>query len=473
MEPKSINKRKNKIRITLFGFLVGVSLSFVVGFIGANYIRLPLAIGNMNENKMQEIYRIIKEKWFDINDIGINTNAMASGMVNALGDPYTTYYTSEELNDFKNSVDQNKVGIGIGFNVLSNHVVVSKVFVDSGASKAGIEVGDILLEIDGVSLLDKNKDEVVELIQGKDGSTSHIIIQRDDKTLEMDVTRGNFDTSMLYKIDTSNNKPYGLITLSGFGKTTVSSVENALKDMKNNNIDTIVFDLRNNPGGYVQSAKDILNLMIEKGQTMFYTEYKNGKQKEYISTNSSPYQFVSGYVLINENTASSAEILAGCLQQLLDYQVVGNKSFGKGIIQEQIVLDDLSALKITTSKWFLPDKTCINGKGIEPNIYEDNDKQFDILDFTIDTPLSFDCVDPKVEQLQLMLQELGYGVDRTDGYFSMATQDALESFEKDNQLEVNGIFEEKDKEILVLKCLQYRYKNIHDKQMEKVQSLIQ
>ena len=472
MEFKQETRRKRKVKITLSAFILGLILCLVGGFYLGKNFKTAKTNNISGNNKIQEVYSLIHNQWLNTGEDFDIDEALINGMLASLNDPYSSYFTQSSLKDFTNSINQNHVGIGVSFNTLSGVPIISKVYLDGGASQAGLKEGDVILEADGVTLSGLNNDEVVEKIQGEANTTVHLKIKRDQEEFECDVVRSAFDASMTYEIKNVNNKDYGLITITSFGNHTTAQVEKAMGDMKAKKIDTIVLDLRDNPGGYLKTAKDILELFLEKDQVMFYTQDRTGKLTEFKSKNENPYRFVNGYILMNKNSASSSEVLAGTLQEVLDYQVVGEKSYGKGVAQDQITLSDLSVVKLTTSKWLLPSQNNINGVGISPDVEVDNSQNVTLYQFDLDKTLSYDCVDTRVGELQKMLKLLGYNVDREDGYFSLATKEAMSDFETAMNLEVNGSFDPSDKEVLINAALKHMYTNQEDHILKAVESLI-
>lgn len=472
MELKQEPRKKKKIRVTLQAFILAIVISLIIGVVFGQYIKQNKLIIQSGESKIQEVFSIIEKRWLDISGEIDLEEAIINGMVSGLNDKYSTYFTPEKLDNFTNSINQKHTGIGISFNTLTGYPLVTSVYLDSGAFNAGIQIGDIITKVNGLSIENKSNEELVNLISGESNTTVVLTILRNDEEMVVEVIRSDFDATMTYEIKSTNEKSYGLITITSFGNHTTSQVEKAMADMKEKKIDTIVFDLRDNPGGYLGAAQGILNLLIEKDQVMFYIEDKNGKTSEYKSTNEKPYRFVNGYILMNHNSASSSEILAGVLQEVLDYQIIGEQSYGKGVAQDQITLNDLSVLKLTTSKWLLPSKTNINNKGLTPNIEISNEQWPSLKTFEIDSPLVFDQVDERIIQLQVMLKILGYTIDREDGYFNQTTLEALMQFETNMNLEVNGQFDATDKEILVKETLKYIYTHQTDLQIQKLESLI-
>ena len=181
---------------------------------------------------------------------------------------------------------------------------------------------------------------------------------------------------------------------------------------------------------------------------MFTLEEKSGPALEYTSDDSEKYTFRAGYVLVDSQTASASEVMAGCLQQKLGYQLVGTTTYGKGTAQTQRVLTDMSSYKYTYAKWNLPDGTNINGVGLTPDIAVESAHLYDFMTFELTSPLQYDSVSTEVAYMQMMLNTIGYDCGREDGYFSQETETALRQFESDQGLSVDGAFSQEDNEIL-------------------------
>lgn len=465
-------KKKNKIKINLLAAMVGFVLCFGVGFWVGNSKNKIIDTQNIENNKVFEVYEILKNKWLNTNDPIDLDEVLVKAMVTAVGDKYNSYFTQSDLADFQDSINKNYEGIGVAFNVSTGVPIITNVYVGSQAEKAGLQKGDILLEANHQSLDGLSSEEIANLVKGESGTSVLLKIKRGEQELEISVVRAAIDYSALYEIKQSNGKNYGLITLSSFGTTTAMEVEKALEYFKSQNIDTIVLDLRDNPGGYLQAAKGILDLFISEGQTEFITENKDGKQTAYVSDNKTPYQFASGFILMNGSSASASEVVAGALQELLDYQVIGTQSYGKGVAQDQATLSDLSVVKYTYAKWLLPSGKWIDHEGIKPDIEVHNLDTSELYSFELEEPLKVDTVDERIIQMQKMLKLLGYDIDREDGYFSEKTRECLIEFEKKHQLSQDGEFDNEDKKILISDVVQFIYDENNDQQYKTLETLI-
>ena len=298
-----------------------------------------------------------------------------------------------------------------------------------------------------------------------------LTIVRDGKSQDIKVVRNNVETSLSYEVKTDGDKKVGYIRLTTFGESTAQLFEEALKEFQNQKIETLCIDLRDNGGGYLDAAKGILDLLVPEGQVIYKEQ---AKDKDPVSTKAgkgNKYTFKNGYILADDGSASASEVTTAALMDNLGYKLIGIKTYGKGLVQTQTVLKDSSVLKYTNAKWLTPKGVCVQGEGITPD-YEV--KQTRISDFhyiTIEEAYKYDQVDKNIGYMQEMLKELGYAVDRTDGYFSTATQNALKDFEKKYNLKVDGSLDENDA-IILLSAFTYHMSQLEDKQYQKVIELI-
>jgi len=241
---------------------------------------------------------------------------------------------------------------------------------------------------------------------------------------------------------------------------------------KKKNIQTLVIDLRDNGGGYLTAATDILDLFFTSDEVIYQMKEKNSAAKKYCAESDKKYEFENGYILVNENTASASELTAGALQSEKGYQLIGKTTYGKGSAQTQKTLSDGSVLKYTYAKWMIPNGTCINGKGLTPDEEVDNVSLSGITTKDVKETLKVDCVNTRIKSMQKMLNILGYSVDREDGYFSVNTQAALQQFETDNHLNVDGEYSQSDKQMLVARMMIYINNHENDKQYDQLMKII-
>lgn len=415
---------------------------------------------------------IINENFVDTVDSQYSLKTrMLAGMVAGLGDIHTSYLTSEGFQNLTTSINGSFEGIGVSFFTTDNFAVVSEVHKGTPADQAGMQDGDFITHIAGTSIAGYTSDKIKSLIQGEKQTEVTLRILRDGKSQDIQVKRNNVETSVSYEIRKLENQNIGYVRITTFGETTASLLETALEDFEKENVKYICLDLRENGGGYLDAAKSILDLFIEKNQVLFSEQTKK-KTIEFKATDRKKFKFDKGFLLVNENSASASEVTTAALHDILNYQIIGEKTYGKGIVQTQSVLSDASVLKYTQAKWLTPKGICVNGEGIEPD-YKVSMPSIDVsLMIKGDQTYKFDTVSNEIAGMQKMLEAIGYKIDRTDGYFSKGTEDILKEFEKKYSLKVDGILDKNDSMILA-SAYAYQIEQVNkDIQYLKIEDLI-
>lgn len=289
------------------------------------------------------------------------------GYVAALGDPYTIYYTKKEMKEIMQETNGNYVGIGIymTFNTKLNAIEIIKPIEDSPAEKAGILQGDLITKVDGEGYTGEQMEEASNKIKGEEGTTVKLEILRNGETKEYEITRKKILISHITTKILENN--IGYIAISDFDGGCANEFETKYKKLKEQGITKLIIDIRNNGGGIVDEALDILELITDKGSTLLITTNKNGEEEVTTSTENSTINMPI-VLLTNGYSASASEILAGALKDNNKATLVGTTTYGKGVIQELHQLTDGSGLKITTNEYFTPNHNAINKIGIEPDV---------------------------------------------------------------------------------------------------------
>ncbi len=293
------------------------------------------------------------------------------GMVTALGDPYSEYYTKEELEEAVNSNKGISYGIGayISLDKQMNMAMISGVMDESPAQEAGLKAGDIIIEVDGESTQGLSLTQVVNLVKGREGTTVHLTIYREGESdyLKLDAVRGKLiesatvDSGMLEGTDN-----IGYVRIREFDGVTVDQYTEAMAVLKEQGMEALVLDLRNNPGGDVNAVVEIARKILPAGMIV-YTEDKNGDRKEYTCDGEAEFDLPLA-VLVNEYSASASEILSGAIQDYHKGTLVGTTTYGKGIVQQIQRLEDGTALKLTISAYYTPSGRNIHGVGIKPDV---------------------------------------------------------------------------------------------------------
>lgn len=318
---------------------------------------------------------------FDAKDI---QNAICKGTLSGLQDPYSVYYTAEEYEDMQISTFGNYYGIGAGLNqnTRTMEVTVTKVYADTPAEEAGLKNGDQIVKVNDIEATSVDLTDLVRQIRGEEGTSVHLLIYRasSDETLEFDVERRNVVLPSV--TGRMMEGGVGYIEITEFQGNTPDQFAAVLKDLQDQGMKGMVIDLRGNPGGLVDSVVAILDVILPEG-IVVYTEDKYGRREEYTSDkNCLDYPMA---VLIDANSASASEIFAGAVKDYHYGTLVGTTSFGKGIVQSLFPLEDGSAVKLTTAKYFTPDGNNIHKIGIEPDVEVEysytgpEDEDYDIL----------------------------------------------------------------------------------------------
>lgn len=468
------NKKKKKLKKEPLYVFICVICLVIGGCIGFYFGSPKQEVKQTDKGIYAQIAELVEKNFLDTTDSDYSLQErMLSGMVAALGDRYSSYMTTDQANTLASSIDGSFEGIGVSFRTVPSGGLILEAFGGSPADKAGVLAGDIITHVQGTAIAGYDSTKIKDMIIGEKGTKIKIQVLRNGKEKEFQIQRGSVESSVSYEIKTENQKKLGYLRITTFGSTTTSLVEEALNQFEKENVQYICIDLRGNGGGYITAVNGLLDFFIPKGELMFKEQFANNQVQEYKASDGKKYSFEKGFILTDGETASAAEVMTGALNELLDYQVVGETTFGKGIVQSQEILSNSSVLKLTTAKWLTPKGNWINEKGITPN-YEV--KNISIEDYTIynemKTTYQYDQVNDHIGNMQKMLKSLGYSVDRTDGYFSLKTQDALKTFEKDYGLKVDGIFDKNDYSILISALTYYIYQKAPDNQYQKVISLL-
>ena len=305
-----------------------------------------------------DVYSDITGDYYEKVDKKAMLKKAIEAMTEYLGDKYTTYMTEDEKRILENQLNGKYTGIG----VLIKENVIKQVFDDSPAAKSGVQVGDKIIKVDGQSVTDKSASEIVNLIKSNE-KQSTITFLRAGKEIEKTIEFSSLDTP--YVTYEKFDGDIGYIYISSFSSTLGKQVKSALTALEKDNIDSLIIDLRDNTGGYLSAATDVASLFLDKGKIIYsLTDSKGDTVFKDQTHESKSYPII---VLINENTASAAEILAAALKDSYGAQLVGEKTYGKGKVQQTKKLEDGSMVKYTSAKWFTPKGVCVDEKGIEPD----------------------------------------------------------------------------------------------------------
>ena len=337
-------------------------------------------ISALDENvlkKINELMGYINLYFYDEVDDEKLANGIYAGLMEGLDDKYTGYYTKEEYQDLQISAKQNYYGIGamLSQDRDSMQVTITHVYEGSPAEAAGLKNGDVITLVEDLESVSMELSDLVTHIRGEEGTTVHLQVYREGEPdyLEFDVKRANIDLPTVSHRMLDDR--IGYIRIVEFGEPTVEQFEAAANELLEGGVRALVLDVRDNPGGMLTSVTEILDDFLPEG-TLVYMQNKQGERQDY--TSSAERMFACPVaVLINGNSASASEILAGAVRDFEYGKLIGTKTYGKGVVQTIIGLEDGDAIKLTTAKYFTPKGENIHGTGIEPDIELDFEYQGD------------------------------------------------------------------------------------------------
>ena len=340
----------------MFGFLLGNIVNFVV-----------FDKNSSNSDELDELvttYDNIINNYYDDVDKEELIDAGIQGMINYLDDPYATYFSGDASQEFNEDLAGEYEGIGIEVMLSNNVIMVSSVFDNSPASKVGLKSGDIIIKVNDIDVSDKSLNDVVDMINSK--KKISITVNRNGNVLDFNVNRSTIDVPVVSSdIFENNGKKIGYIKIDLFSLKVYNQFNKALKALEKQNIEGLVIDVRDNPGGYLSQVKEILCLFLDKKQVLYQLQTKSKTEKIYGTKKSIDRNYPVS-VIINDESASASEILASAFKESYGSHIVGINSYGKGTVQSASDLNSGDTIKYTVQKWLTPDGNFINDKGVVP-----------------------------------------------------------------------------------------------------------
>ena len=387
-------KKSGFLKGLLVGVLLAVILGLLVGFFAVrlflgHFTRSSGAAGTVGEvtgtaegkpnpehleydritAKIKLMQQVIRNNYLFDEDPRAVEEGIYSGMMKGLGDPYTVYYTAEEFAKINEETSGTYSGIGalLSQDPKTGICTVINVFKGSPAEEAGLQAKDILFSVDGKEITGEDLDYFVSTyIRGESGSSVKLVVLRGEtrEELTLDITRRSIDVPTVeYEMKEGG---VGYVCILQFDLVTPDQFEQAIEELTKQGMKALVLDLRNNPGGVLQSAVKMLDYMLPDG-LLVYTAGRSGVGDKYYSSDGHEVKLPTA-LLINGNSASCSEIFAGAYRDFHAATLVGTKSFGKGIVQFVLPLGDGSAVKLTTQHYYTPSGFDLHGKGIEPDV---------------------------------------------------------------------------------------------------------
>ncbi|PLR91931.1 S41 family peptidase [Bacillus sp. T33-2] len=403
------------------------------------------AVNMDSMEKMEQAYGLILSRYVEKVDQEKLTEGAIQGMLATLEDPYSVYMDKETSKQFNDTLESTFEGIGAEVSKVDNKIVIVAPFKGSPAEKAGLKPNDQILKIDGESVEGLDIYEATSKIRGEKGTKVRLEIGRQGlkDPLQVEIERGEIPQITVYSdVKKQNGKKIGYLEITSFSKETADEFHKELSGLEKKDIDGLIIDVRGNPGGLLPSVDEILKELVTDKKPIYQIEQRNGEKTRYFSTLKKAKHYPVA-VLIDKGSASASEILAGALKEAGGYPLIGEKTFGKGTVQQAVEMGDGSNIKLTLFKWLTPDGNWIHNKGIEPELEVKQPGLFQTHPLQIEKSLQRDMNNEQVKNAQAILDGIGYAPGRLDGYFSESTETAVKAFQKKKGMEANGVIDAK------------------------------
>lgn len=380
--PKSLFSKKYLIGFILVVLIVAgiFRIGYNFGASGYTFSIKEFKVVNKNNPTTEVDYSLLWEaldvvgkKYIEKNNIDQRKVLFGAiqGAVRAAGDEYTEFFDPETLAQFKTELQGKFSGIGAEIGKRDGNIVVVAPLDDSPAQKAGLQPNDVIVKVDDNSVAGKNVDQVVDIIRGESGTKVKLTLFREggDSTFDVTITRAQIELkSVKLSYKEVSGKKIAILKISRFGDDTQRLFDAAAGEIDANHADGVVVDLRNNPGGYLDTSVDIASDWLEAGKLVVKEAHSEKDVKDYLSTGRNRLGGIKTVVLMNGGSASASEILAGALKDNGKAILIGEKSFGKGSVQELIPLSQNTAVKVTVAKWITPSGKNLHKDGLIPDV---------------------------------------------------------------------------------------------------------
>lgn len=350
--------------VLLVGFVAGTRSKEIYGFV-APLVGVKAETGTLDDSSLQDLYQTLKTHYNgDLSDEKLLEGAK-HGMVAAAGDPYTVYFTPKEAAEFNKELSGD-IGGGIGaeIGVRNGQPTVLRTLDDHPAQAAGLHAGDVILAVNDQSADGWTADEAVKEIRGEKGTTVKITVMRDGQPKEFTITRDIINNP---SVSSELRGDVGIMTINRFDEETVSLVRKEANNLKAKGMKKMVLDMRGNGGGYLDAAPGVAGMWLDDKLVVSVKANSGGEQK-LMSQGDTVLAGIPTAVVVNGGSASATEIVTAALKQHKVATIVGEKTYGKGTVQELVPLAGDSMLKVTIKRWYTPSGANVTGKGIKPNV---------------------------------------------------------------------------------------------------------
>jgi carboxyl-terminal processing protease len=419
-------------------------------------------------HKVEVAYDLISEKFFQDVNKGELVEGAIQGMLKTLNDPYSVYMNAETASQFNDALDSSFEGIGAEVTMMDGKLIIVAPFKNSPAEVAGLKPNDRIVKIDGSSIDGLDLYEATLKIRGKKGTKVKLEVLREgvSEPIEVSVKRDDIPVETVHSdVKKVNGTTTGYIEITTFSENTAVDFKKQLTELEKKKVEGLVIDVRGNPGGLLSSVEQILQEFVTAKKPYIQIQERSGEVMKSFSNNKEKKAYPV-VVLIDEGSASASEILAGALKETEGYPLIGTKSFGKGTVQQAVPMGDGSNIKLTMYKWLTPNGNWIHKKGIRPDIPVKQPAYYYAHPLQIEKPLKPEMNNEQVKNAQEMLKGLGFMLDRTDGYYSKKTEQAVKEFQIQQGLDVNGVIDGKTAEHLQAEIYQQVQNEKNDLQLQ-------
>lgn len=424
-----------------------------------------------NYSNIESLINIISKNSLYYENDTILLEGALRGMVEALDDPYSTFISEEEVIEFNNELENQKYGIGVSIQMNGNYPIVVHVYEDSPADKMGILVGDTIKTVDGIDIENMTLQEISELIKGEAGVKRSIGVYKDNpqdvSIIELTINLVKIKT-VYYDHFLENNHHIGYLKIESFMNDTYDELVEAMTVLEEQGIEGLIIDVRDNPGGLLSSVTNVLDYFLNSDQAFMYSHNGTSEKAYYLGENNHVINY-GIVILINERSASAAEVFAKAMQDLGNYDLIGTTTYGKGTMQGYYPIDintTTMMVKLTTAKWLTSEKLWIQDIGISPTIEVDSPNYRDLLHINPYQVIKYDSVNEDIKDLQIFLKYQGYNI-RTDGYFDINTKEALENYQRTKKIAATGEVDFLTAYNINIDIIEYKNNKNHDYQYQK------
>ena len=424
--------------------------------------------------KVNQAYDLILSRYVEKVDRQKLVEGAVQGMLAVLKDPYSVYMNKETAQQFTRMLESSFEGIGAEVGMEDGKIVIVSPFKNSPAEKAGLKAHDQILKVDGESVEGLDLSKATLKIRGKRGTTVELEIARKGlkEPLTIAVKRDQIPLETVHSsVKMQNKKKIGYIELTSFSENTALDFKKQLTELEAQKIKGLVIDVRGNPGGLLPSVEEILGEFVTKDKPLVQIENRSGDKEGVYSTLAKKKEYPVA-VLVDKGSASASEILAGAMQEAEGYPLVGEKTFGKGTVQQAVPMGDGSNIKLTLFKWLTPEGHWIHKKGIKPDVAVMQPEIFQTHPLQVDQPLELDMNNEQVKNAQEILNGLGFVPGRSDGYFSKDTATAVKAFQQENGLKPTGSIDQKTAAKMEEAAMKVMKKEQNDLQMRTALQLV-